>query len=170
MWKNFFNFFGGGNNLLNNDYVDMSNENDSYITTTTSDITSNIPTTVTYMPVTNTSNTSNTPYTVVDTWQVQSPQYPVTITVPSINQNVNVTLKPDLKIILSSEKAYFLSEDEIIGLLNPCKAMVEVLQKYNATMMFSGSDSQITLMTLEEFLEQFRPEIFEKYKLLMEKQ
>ena len=168
MWKKFFNFFGGGNNLLNNDYVDMSNENDSYITTTTSDTTYittyNIPTTGTYMPV------IGTPNTAVNAWRF--PQHPLAmsgpITVSNINQNVNVTLKPDLKIILSSEKAYFLSEDEIIGLLNPCKAMVEVHQGYNAT-VFSGSDLQKTFITLEKFLEQFRPEIFEKYKLLMEK-
>lgn len=157
MWKKLNELFGtGGNDLLSGEYTDTSNTNGSYTTTTT--------TGTTFYPV---GTTITVPSTPQSTWTVQFPYIASSGTAVNFN-NINISIKPEHKIILSSEKAYFLSEDEIIGLLNPCKAMVEVYQSHSQ-MIYNGDDGVKTYITLEEFLEQFRPELFQKYKLLIEK-
>ncbi len=149
MWKKLFGLFGTGGN-------DILGDEENYTTYTTSNTTTTIPNgttmsngTTTLSPMTNGGAT----------WQVVIPNIPSGTSFGTSFQFAN----PQYRIILSSEKAYFLSEDEIIGLLNPCKAMVKVAQSY-----INWTDTSETEITLEEFLKLFRPDMFEKYKLLIE--
>lgn len=66
-----------------------------------------------------------------------------------------------VRICLSSKEAFFLTEDEYLAFINK-KVLVEVV-----VVTLTESKNKF-FIPLEEFMKEFQPELYEKYKLLIE--
>ncbi len=68
-----------------------------------------------------------------------------------------------IKMCFSSKEAFDLTEEEYLAFINK-KIYVEIL-----TFNFGKASREKAFVLLEEFMEEFRPEMYEKYKLLLDK-